>query len=392
MAHFKVPTAFSFVTELPQTATGKIQKFVLRAGKAAICGSVRSSIAKCFIQCSRGSVRDPYHRATATLGIAMASSLFALLTTLPASSTTFRVLAKARHPKKTAGVLAMTSALNAQQFAGVKANRELPVVWAGRERLAGQQGDPRSRGARDQRDCAVGDRAAADDLASVPLLRGFEKIWHRLIHRKESMNTARSCTRRSQTRRSTCARRSREGQDQGRGAHRFYSCRPEIIVINARQPFATATFGVRVAVLRRHRAPHDRRCVWSRRGHRQTRRRRVCTSRSAAAKDVDVSLCAAASVPGIIRVRAVAHESSCPVAGTAAMFLVGGGILSHGFSGWITGSGASPGPGAGMSAVEALIGRDGSCTRQHGRGRRSRRRSSVVVEGVMKVWRKKWAD
>ena len=36
MAHFKVPTAFRFVTELPKTATGKIQKFVLRAGKAAI--------------------------------------------------------------------------------------------------------------------------------------------------------------------------------------------------------------------------------------------------------------------------------------------------------------------------------------------------------------------
>jgi fatty-acyl-CoA synthase len=36
MAHFKVPTAFTFVTELPKTATGKIQKFVLRGGKAAI--------------------------------------------------------------------------------------------------------------------------------------------------------------------------------------------------------------------------------------------------------------------------------------------------------------------------------------------------------------------
>ena len=36
LAHFKVPTAFTFVTELPKTATGKIQKFVLRGGKAAI--------------------------------------------------------------------------------------------------------------------------------------------------------------------------------------------------------------------------------------------------------------------------------------------------------------------------------------------------------------------
>jgi fatty-acyl-CoA synthase len=36
MAGFKVPKGFSFVDELPKTATGKIQKFVLRQGRAAI--------------------------------------------------------------------------------------------------------------------------------------------------------------------------------------------------------------------------------------------------------------------------------------------------------------------------------------------------------------------
>jgi fatty-acyl-CoA synthase len=36
LAHFKVPRAFTFVPELPKTATGKIQKFVLRGGRAAI--------------------------------------------------------------------------------------------------------------------------------------------------------------------------------------------------------------------------------------------------------------------------------------------------------------------------------------------------------------------
>ena len=36
LAHFKVPSAFHFVGELPKTATGKIQKFVLRGGRAAI--------------------------------------------------------------------------------------------------------------------------------------------------------------------------------------------------------------------------------------------------------------------------------------------------------------------------------------------------------------------
>ena len=36
MAHFKVPKTFTFVTELTKTATGKIQKYVLRGGRAAI--------------------------------------------------------------------------------------------------------------------------------------------------------------------------------------------------------------------------------------------------------------------------------------------------------------------------------------------------------------------
>jgi fatty-acyl-CoA synthase len=36
LAHFKVPRGFTFVAELPKTATGKIQKFVLRGGRAAI--------------------------------------------------------------------------------------------------------------------------------------------------------------------------------------------------------------------------------------------------------------------------------------------------------------------------------------------------------------------
>jgi fatty-acyl-CoA synthase len=36
MAHFKVPHSFTFVPELPKTATGKIQKYVLRGGKPGI--------------------------------------------------------------------------------------------------------------------------------------------------------------------------------------------------------------------------------------------------------------------------------------------------------------------------------------------------------------------
>jgi fatty-acyl-CoA synthase len=36
LAGFKVPKAFTLVAELPKTATGKIQKYVLRGGRAGI--------------------------------------------------------------------------------------------------------------------------------------------------------------------------------------------------------------------------------------------------------------------------------------------------------------------------------------------------------------------
>jgi fatty-acyl-CoA synthase len=36
MAHFKVPQGFTFVSELPKTATGKIQKYILRGGRPNI--------------------------------------------------------------------------------------------------------------------------------------------------------------------------------------------------------------------------------------------------------------------------------------------------------------------------------------------------------------------
>jgi fatty-acyl-CoA synthase len=36
LAHFKAPHSVTFVNELPKTATGKIQKYVLRGGRAAV--------------------------------------------------------------------------------------------------------------------------------------------------------------------------------------------------------------------------------------------------------------------------------------------------------------------------------------------------------------------
>jgi fatty-acyl-CoA synthase len=36
LAHFKAPHRVTFLEQLPKTATGKIQKYVLRGGRAAI--------------------------------------------------------------------------------------------------------------------------------------------------------------------------------------------------------------------------------------------------------------------------------------------------------------------------------------------------------------------
>jgi fatty-acyl-CoA synthase len=38
LAHFKAPHGVTFVTELPKTATGKIQKFVLRERARELAG------------------------------------------------------------------------------------------------------------------------------------------------------------------------------------------------------------------------------------------------------------------------------------------------------------------------------------------------------------------
>ena len=57
------------------------------------------------------------------------SSLFALIDDIATILDDVSVMTKVA-AKKTAGVLGDDLALNAQQVAGVKADRELPVVWA----------------------------------------------------------------------------------------------------------------------------------------------------------------------------------------------------------------------------------------------------------------------
>jgi uncharacterized protein len=127
--------------------------------------------------------------------------------------------------KKTAGVLGDDLALNAQQVAGVKADRELPVVWAV------------AKGSLVNKAILVPAALAISAIAPwaiTPLLmmgglylcyEGFEKIWHRLTHARGSRTPiARSCARRYSEPCDRPARR-REGQDQGRHPHRFHPLR-----------------------------------------------------------------------------------------------------------------------------------------------------------------------
>ncbi len=113
-----------------------------------------------------------------------AASLLALLDDIASVLDDVSVLTQAA-TKKTAGVLGDDLALNAQQVAGLKANRELPVVWA----VA--KGSLVNKAILVPAALAI---SAVAPWAIVPLLmagglylcfEGFEKIWHLLVHRAQ---------------------------------------------------------------------------------------------------------------------------------------------------------------------------------------------------------------
>jgi predicted DNA repair protein MutK len=113
----------------------------------------------------------------------MPSSLFALLDDIATGLDDVALLTKVA-ARKTAGVLGDDLALNAQQVAGVTANRELPVVWAV------------ARGSAINKAVLVPAALVVSALAPwavTPLLmiggaflcyEGFEKIAHKLFHSK----------------------------------------------------------------------------------------------------------------------------------------------------------------------------------------------------------------
>lgn len=115
----------------------------------------------------------------------MASSLFALLDDIATILDDVSVMTKVA-VKKTAGVLGDDLALNAEQVSGVRAERELPVVWAV------------ARGSLINKAILVPAALAISALAPwavMPLLmlggaylcfEGVEKLVHKVLHRKEA--------------------------------------------------------------------------------------------------------------------------------------------------------------------------------------------------------------
>ena len=276
------------------------------------------------------------------------ASLLALLDDIASVLDDVSVLTKVA-TKKTAGVLGDDLALNAQQVAGVKANRELPVVWA----VA--KGSLVNKAILVPAALAI---SAVAPWAIVPLLmagglflcyEGFEKIWHRLMHREE-VDAHRKELREALVD-PTVDLRAIE-KDKIKGAVRTdFILSAEIIVITL-GTVAAADFGVRVAVL------------------------------------VGIALIMTVGVYGLVAGIVKLDDAGLllserkgegamsalsrgfgrgvvafapwlmkflSVAGTAAMFLVGGGILSHGISWighWVEGMTTR---GAGLSGIEGML-------------------------------------
>jgi GNAT superfamily N-acetyltransferase len=111
--------------------------------------------------------------------------------------------------KKTAGVLGDDLALNAQQVTGVRAARELPVVWAVAKGSLLNKAILVPAALADQRVRAVGGDAAADDRRRVPVLRGLREARAQVPARAARTRPhEESCARPRRSRPSTSSRSS----------------------------------------------------------------------------------------------------------------------------------------------------------------------------------------
>jgi uncharacterized protein len=222
--------------------------------------------------------------------------------------------------KKTAGVLGDDLALNAQQVAGVKADRELPVV------LAVAKGSMWNKAILVPAALAI---SAVAPWAVLPLLmiggaflcyEGFEKVAHKLLH-----STAEDEAHKAEL---TEALLQPEvdlvalEKDKIKGAIRTDFILSAEIIIIALGTVATAPFGTRVAVLV---------------GIAVVMTVGVYGLVAGIVKLDDFGQYLTLRKSGFQRSLGTAILAGAPwmmkflsVAGTAAMFLVGGGILAHG--------------------------------------------------------------
>lgn len=266
----------------------------------------------------------------------MASSLLTLLDDIATILDDVAVMTKVA-TKKTAGVLGDDLALNAQQVSGVKADRELPVVWA----VA--KGSMKNKAILVPAALAI---SAFLPWAITPLLmvggaflcfEGFEKIAHKFLHRKEEDDAHHEALVKALS--DPAVDMVAMERDKIQGAIRTdFILSAEIIVISL-GTVAGAAFGKQVAVLVGISilmtvgvyglvagiVKLDDLGLW------------LTKKASSAAQACGRALVAA--TPYLMKFLSIA--------GTAAMFLVGGGILVHGIpplhhllEGWILASGS----------------------------------------------------
>lgn len=249
----------------------------------------------------------------------MASSLLALIDDIASVLDDVAVLTKVA-TKKTAGVLGDDLALNAQQVTGVNADRELPVVWAV------------AKGSLINKAILVPAALLISAVAPwlvTPLLmlggaflcfEGFEKLAHKFLHRAQDDN------QRHEALATALADQQVDmvafERDKIKGAVRTdFILSAEIIAITL-GTVANAPFGTRVAVLVGIALIMTVGVYGLVAGIVKLDDAGLHLSRSASGG-------AQALGRGILRL-APWLMKALSVAGTAAMFLVGGGILSHG--------------------------------------------------------------
>jgi hypothetical protein len=252
----------------------------------------------------------------------MASSLFALLDDIATMLDDVALMTKVA-TQKTAGVLGDDLALNAQQVAGVRAERELPVVWA----VA--KGSFRNKAILVPAALAI---SAAAPWAITPLLmmggaylcfEGFEKLAHKFLHNAADDEAHRKQL--SEALVNPAVDLVALEQEKIKGAVRTdFILSAEIIVI-ALGTVAAASFIQQVTVLAGIAIVMTVGVYGLVAGIVKLDDLGMYLARSEGA-----GAAAKRSLGAWILVAAPWLMKALSVAGTVAMFLVGGGILSHG--------------------------------------------------------------